>query len=231
MSAKISPEMLADIPLFRQLAPDRLEWLSHHLHRRIFPAGSNLAMTEQPGEVVYIILDGTIKIYNQNLDGTEVILAILGAGDTVGEMSLVDSVGRSANIVTQEKSTLLWMDRRTFQECLHTMPTVTTNLVQIVSNRLRLANEQILALATLDVYGRVARQILAFARQYGQPTPDGGTLIPIRLTQSDIANLVGASRERTNQVMVFFKRQKFISVDRRHRITILNRDALSARCQ
>ncbi len=231
MPAEITPQMLADIPLFKNLAADQLDWLEQHLHRRVFSAGSSLAMTEQPGEVVFIILEGTIKIYKQNLDGTDVILAILGAGDTVGEMSLVDSVGRSANIVTQEKSTLLWMDKSTFQECLHTMPTITYNLVQILASRLRLANEQIQALATLDVYGRVARQILAFAQQYGQRTPDGDIFIPIRLTQSDIADLVGASRERTNQVMVYYKRHKYLTVDRRYRITILNRDALSARCQ
>ncbi len=231
MTPEVTPEHLADIPLFRNLSADQLTWLCRFLHRRVFSAGSSLAMTEQPGEVVYFILDGTIKIFKDNLDGTEVILAILGEGDTVGEMSLVDSVGRSANIVTQEKSSLLWMDKSTFQECLHTIPAITYNLTQLFSNRLRLANEQILSLATLDVYGRVARQILAFARQYGQPTADGGLLIPIRLTQRDIADLVGASRERTNQVMVYYKRHKYLTVDRRYRITILNRDALSARCE
>jgi len=160
-----------------------------------------------------------------------VILAILGPGDTVGEMSLVDSAGRSANVVTLEKSELLWMDRATFQECLQTMPAVTYNLVHILSDRLRLANEQIQALATLDVYGRVARQVLAFARQYGRPTDDGGTLIPIRLTQSDIADLVGASRERINQVVVSYKRQKYIAVDRRYRITVYNKEALAQRAR
>jgi CRP/FNR family cyclic AMP-dependent transcriptional regulator len=123
------------------------------------------------------------------------------------------------------------MGRAAFQECLQTLPAVTYNLVQILSKRLRLANEQIQSLATLDVYGRVARQILAFAQQYGLPTPAGDILIPIRLTQSDLADLVGASRERTNQVMVYYKRQKFISVDRRHRITLHNQAALAERCQ
>ncbi len=231
MTAVITLEAIAAIPLFKNLTSDQLAWLGQHLHRRAFAAGSNLAITEQPGEVVYIILEGTIKIFKQNLEGTEVILAILGPGDTVGEMSLVDSVGRSANIVTQEKSTLLWMDRTAFQTCLRTLPAVTYNLVQILSNRLRLANEQIQALATLDVYGRVARQVLAFAQQYGQPAPDGSIFIPIRLTQSDIADLVGASRERTNQVMVYYKRHKYLSVDRRYRITILDKSALAARCQ
>jgi len=231
MPAVSDTKSLGDIALFQNLATDQLDWLNQHLHRRVFPAGSNIAIVEQPGEVVYIVRKGTLKIFTQQRDGTQVILAILGPGDTVGEMSLVDSAGRSANVVTLEKSTLLWLDRTTFQGCLETMPAITYNLVQIMSNRLRLANEQIQALATLDVYGRVARQLLAFAEQYGQPTGQGSSLIPIRLTQSDIADLVGASRERINQVIVAYKRLKYISVDRNYRITVHDKAALAERCQ
>jgi CRP/FNR family cyclic AMP-dependent transcriptional regulator len=227
----IEPSELGNIPLFRNLTGDELNWLTTHLHQRVFGAGSNLALAEQPGEVIYIVLEGTLKIFTQRLDGTEVILAILGPGDTVGEMSLVDSAGRSANVVTLEKSSLLWMDRDTFIECLNTMHTISINLVSILSKRLRLANEQIQSLATLDVYGRVARQLLAFAEQYGKPDADDNVLIPIRLTQSDIGDLVGASRERINQVIVNYKRNKYISVDRRYRITVHNSAALANRCR
>jgi CRP/FNR family cyclic AMP-dependent transcriptional regulator len=223
--------LLGDIFLFHNLDSEQLTWLNDHLHRRTVPPGSNIAFVEQPGEVVYIILEGTVKIHVEQLDGTDVILAILGPGDTVGEMSLVDSAGRSANVVTLEECSLLWMERAAFQECLQIMPAVTYNLVGILSNRLRLANEQIQALATLDIYGRVARQILAFAQQYGQPVANEDLLIPIRLTQSDLADMVGASRERVNQVMVAYKRRKYISVDHDHRITVRNQEALAERCQ
>lgn len=231
MAAVTDPTTLSNIPLFKTLTDKELDWLNENLHQRVFGAGSNLAMAEQPGEVIYVVLDGTLKIFTQQLDGTEVILAILGPGDTVGEMSLVDSAGRSANVVTLEKSTLLWMDRATFQACLETIPAITYNLVHILSKRLRLANEQIQSLATLDVYGRVARQLLAFAEQYGQPAVSDDILIPIRLTQSDIADLVGASRERINQVIVNYKRNQYISIDRRYRITVHNRQALADRCR
>ncbi len=231
MTAVTNPAELADISLFKNLTANQLVWLNERLHQRVFPANSNIAVVEQPGEVIYIVLKGTLKIYVHQSDGAEVILAVLGPGDTVGEMSLVDSAGRSANVITLEKSSLLWMDRTTFEQCLQTIPAITRNLVNILSKRLRLANEQIQALATLDVYGRVARQLLAFAQQYGQPTANGATLIPIRLTQSDIADLVGASRERINQVIVSYKRQKYISVDRRYRITVHNRPALADRCR
>ena len=231
MLAKPDSNVLAGLALFRDLTPEQLAWLSDHLHLQTFPAASNIATVEQPGEIVYIIVSGTIKIYVDQMDGTEVILAILGPGDTVGELSLFDSAGRSANVVTMEKATLLWMDRATFWECLKTMPALTYELVHIVCNRLRLADEQIKALATLDIYGRVARQLLAIAERYGQATENGDTLIPIRLTQSDIAGLVGASRERVNQVMVTYKQGNYISVDHNYRITIHNQQALIERCQ
>ncbi len=231
MPAVPDPSQLGEIPLFRDLTPEQLTWLNDHLHHKVFPAGSNIAIVEQPGEVVYIILEGTVKIHVEQLDGTDVILAILGPGDTVGEMSLVDSAGRSANVFTLEGSTTLWMERTTFHECLRTMPAITYNLVGILCSRLRLANEQIQALATLDIYGRIARQILAFAKEYGQLAADGDSHIPIRLTQSDLADLVGASRERVNQVMVAYKRRKYISVDPDHHITVHNRDALAQRCR
>jgi CRP/FNR family cyclic AMP-dependent transcriptional regulator len=161
----------------------------------------------------------------------DVILGIRGRGEIVGEMSLVDRQGRSASVVTLEDCTLLWLDRPSFETCLQTMPPLSTNLVRLLARRLRLANAQIQALAALDLYGRVARQLLSLAEEYGEPSPSGGILIPLRLTQSDLAGLVGASRVRVNEVMVAYKRRKYLSVDASYRITVHNAAALARRCQ
>jgi CRP/FNR family cyclic AMP-dependent transcriptional regulator len=227
------PSTLGEFPLFRDLTIEQLTRLNDLLRRRTFPAGTNLASVEEPGEVVYLLLDGTVKIYVTQADGNDVIIAFGGPGDVEGEMSVLDSLasGRSANIVTQEQTTVLWLDRVNFQECLRTMPAIALNLVRILSDRLRLANERIQALCALDVYGRVARQIQSFARQYGKPGPGGAVVIPIRLTQSDIASLVGATRERVNQVITSFKQQGYIVVDRNYHITVQNPDALERYCQ
>lgn len=231
MLTEAERNLLHDVDLFEGLMPEQSAAISGLLQRKTFPAGTNLMSIEQPGEVVYIILSGTVKIHVEQADGTDVIIAILGAGDTVGEMSLLDSAGRSANVVTQEESTVLWLDRSAFQQCLLTAPVITYNLVRTLSSRLRLANEQIQALATLDVYGRVARQLLAFAQKYGKTDPAGSIEIPIRLTQSDLAGLVGASRERVNGAIVHFKGRRYISIDQNFRITIHNPEALAKRCR
>ena len=231
MPALTDPNALAEISLFKGLPADRLRRLNEALHKKSVPAGTNMITAEQPGEVVYVLLEGTVKILIEQLDGREVILAFLGAGDTVGEMSLVDSAGRSANVMTMEKCTFLWMDRNTFQDLLKNVPEFTQNLVRMLSGRLRMANEQIQSLSSLDVAGRLARQILAFAERYGQDEPGGGTRIPLRLTQSDLAELVGASRERVNQVMVDFRQKEYLSVDSSHRILVHKVQDLTRLCR
>ncbi len=222
--------ILGTIPLFDGLTATELNWVAHQAHRRMVAAGTSIVTAELPGEAVYIILYGTVKIHVEQADGRDVVLAILGAGDTVGEMSLIDSSGRSASAVTLEDSLLLWMDKQAFQEALRQFPAVAQSLVRILSARVRLANELIQALATLDVYGRVARQVLAFAEKYGRADGES-VLIPIHLTQSDIADLVGASRKRVNTVMVFFREQEFISINANGKIVVLNRAGLAKYCK
>lgn len=226
----IDPGSLAEITLFKGLPPERLKRLAEVLRQKVVPAGTNMITAEQPGEVVYVVLEGTVKILIEQVDGREVILAFLGAGDTVGEMSLVDSSGRSANVMTMERCTLLWMDRSTFQDLLRHVPEFSQNLVKLLAGRLRMANEQIQSLSSLDVAGRLARQILAFAERYGRPV-SGGTQIPLRLTQSDLAELVGASRERVNQVMVELRNQGLLSVDSTHRILVQKSQELARYCR
>jgi CRP/FNR family transcriptional regulator, cyclic AMP receptor protein len=222
--------ILSAIPLFEGLETAELNWITQRAHRRLFPIGAHIITAEMPGEAVYIILHGTVKIHVEQVDGRDVVIAILGAGDTLGEMSLIDSAGRSASAIALEDSLLLWMDKAAFQEALRALPTVAQNLVRILSARVRLANELIQALAALDVYGRVARQLLAFADKYGRSEGEA-VLIPISLTQGDIADLVGASRKRVNQVMVFFREQEFISATTTGKIVVQNRAGLAKYCR
>jgi CRP/FNR family transcriptional regulator, cyclic AMP receptor protein len=223
--------ILSAIPLFVGLSETQLAWIAQRAHRRLFPAGKDIMTAEQPGEAVYVILHGTVKIHIEQAGGQDVILSILGAGDTLGEMSLIDNVGRSASVVTLEDTLVLWMDKIAFHQILQDFPPVALNLIRILSSRVRLSDELIKSLATLDVYGRVARQLLAFAEKYGQNGENESTLIPIHLTQGDIADLVGASRKRVNQVMVFFREQEFISLNATGKIVVLDRGALAKYCQ
>ena len=220
--------LLSDISLFEGFTPAQLDWVAKNAHRRVFAAGTNVMTVEQPGEAVFIILHGTVKIHIEQ-GGRDVILSILGGGDLLGEMSLIDSMGRSASALTLESSLMLWMDRTAFNYLLDNFPPVARNLVKILSARVRLSDQVIQSLATLDVNGRVARQLLAFAERYGREVSDG-VQVRIVLTQGDLADLVGASRKRVNQAMVFFKEQGLASTDTDGRFIIHNKVGLAHFC-
>ena len=118
-----------------------------------------------------------------------------------------------------------------FLSSMEEVPAIARNLVGILSRRLRLADTHARSLAALDVHGRLAAQILAFAREYGEPLSDGGTLIPLRLTQTELAGLVGASRVRVNQALGYYRKRGNISIDRDHRITVHDEEALARRAR
>jgi CRP/FNR family cyclic AMP-dependent transcriptional regulator len=216
------------VPLFTGLTPGELTQIAKHVHVQNFPANTNLLISDQPGEVAYVILTGAVKIYIEHDDGRNVILAILGPGAIIGEMSLIDHLTHSATALTLDDCSTLWIDKVGFWQCLESIPSISYNLARILSRRLRLTNAHIQSLASLDLYGRVARQIVVFAQEYGQPTDSRGDdlLIPFRLTQADLSDLVGASRGRVNQVLGSFKERGFISMDNKQQITVLKLKSL-----
>ena len=220
-------KVFREIPLLEGLSEQQMTEIRARLHRKAFPAGSHVITADQSAEAIYIVLSGSVKISLPNVDGSQVTFAILGPGQIVGEMSVLDDAYRSANVVTLEKTTLFWMDRGYFQSCLKTMPQLTHNLMRELTSRLRQANRQIEALASLDVASRVARQLVAFARQYGEKTSEGDLRISLPLTQSDVADIVGATREHVNRVIVTFKRRGYLAVASDHHLVVRDLAALA----
>ncbi len=228
MAGVPDPSQLANLDLFRGLSNAELTRVNDQLGRTKFPAGAMILTASQPGEVTYIIIDGTLKVSVLERNGRELILALLGPGEIVGELSMADRAGRSADVTALEPAMLVWMDRHGFDHLRREIPALTENLLRLMSRRLRLANGQLQAVATLDVHGRVARQLLVLADALGESLPNGAVRIPLRITQSDLAALVGATRVRVNEVLVGFSRRGFVEVDAKHRITVKDRDELDA---
>ncbi|MCC6315750.1 MAG: Crp/Fnr family transcriptional regulator [Thermomicrobiales bacterium] len=226
MAALTDPAALGRLDLFRRLSTSDLGRINDQLGTTKFPAGAMIFTADQPGEIAYIVLEGTLKVSVLQANGQELTLALLGPGELVGEMAVADRQRRSADVVAIEPALLLWVDRAAFDRLRRELPQVTENLLALMARRLRLTNAQLLALASLDVHGRVARQLLALADAYGEQTP-AGMRIPLRLTQSDLAGLVGATRVRVNEVLVGFKRRGFVEVDGRYRVTVRDRAALA----
>jgi CRP/FNR family transcriptional regulator, cyclic AMP receptor protein len=220
MQHTVSPARLADIPLFCGLSAAELDHLTRAMWHATFFAGATLIAADDLGEHAYLIRSGTVKIHALQPDGRDVVLAVLGPHQIVGEMSLVDGHPRCASAVAMEECAALGIERQAFQDCLLAMPRLTHNLTLAITRRLRLANLQIQALVALDLRARVARQLLALADAYGQRRHDGTIIIPIRLTQSDLADLVGSSRFRLNQILVELRQYGIVATSRDHRITI-----------
>lgn len=211
---------LAAIPLLRGLEREQLAHVSGILRRAVYPAGMAIIAAEHPGQEIYLIIEGTVKVFIDQVDGTAVTLAILGPGAIVGEMGVVQHARRSANVVTLERSSVLWMYRDDFEQCLKAIPQIGLNLAAILAQRLSLANERLLSFATEDVDRRIARVLHSFALDFGRPLPEGSILIPLRLTQSDLADLVGAARISVNKAIAALKDSRLISIDRRYQIVI-----------
>lgn len=218
----IDPKQLCHVTLLEGMSPEQLALIAERCRARPYKAETTIVNQDDPGETLYIILNGIVKVTMNRPDGKEVFLAVLSRGDHFGELSLIDSKYRSANVETQEETTLLMIDRAMFEQ-LMTMPPFPHNLCRCLAARFRRGNERIGNLARMSVGGLVAHHIVEFAELYGQTQPNGkDILIPIRLTQNDLADLVGASRERVNQVIKHFKDKRFISVNMQYRITVHN---------
>src|SRR5438552_16358995 len=113
---------LRDLPLFQGLPDDVMESIRSRVRKKSFASGSYIITADMPGEAVYVVLSGTVKIKVDQADGKEVIIAILGPGSLVGELSVLDSSSRSADVLTQEDSSLLCMDRETFNDLVDSIP-------------------------------------------------------------------------------------------------------------
>lgn len=225
--------LLGQVPLFSSLPPETLAALANRMRRRRLPDGSPIVFRGDPSGALYIILSGRVKVHTATLGGDEVILDVKGAGDFFGEMSLLDGLPRSADVSTLEPTELALLDGAALRETIEAQPSVAWAMLRFLSRRLREQNEEVEMLMTRDVAGRVATRLLKLAETQGEPLPDGkGVRIAVSLTQSDIAALVGATRERVSRALTAFRSQGAISWDKgAGRWIILNRPALVHRAE
>lgn len=210
---------LRNIPLLAEMDNDELECLAGDLKRRYFTAGRTIFFQGDPGNVVYIIESGQVRIYVHGEEGQEVSVVIYGPGDLFGEMSLLDRQPRSATATAMEDSVLLAMSADDFYRHLRQSHQLALNLMLALSTRLRETTQAIESLATLDVNRRLIRKLLQLAERQGIPT-EKGIRIRGRLTQQALASLISTSRESVNRALRALARKGLIDV-RHGRIVLL----------
>lgn len=210
---------LACLPLFELLNLRQLQQAQRVLHRKNVPAGQVLMAEAQAGEIVYVITKGAVRICVRRGEH-DVIIGIRGRGDMLGEMSILDGGHRSATVITQTECVLYWVSSADFWEVLWPLPSFSMNVTKLMARRIRNLTGQIEAMATLSVQGRLARLLLSLAADYGVPVDlamaPHALKIPFRLTQVDLANMIGATRVQVNQVFSQWKRHNWIAVMQSH---------------
>jgi CRP-like cAMP-binding protein len=185
------------------------------------------------GDKIYVLLNGSAIVYASETDGSQVVLNVVGVGEVLGEAHDLDGLGHSASVTTLERCCVLSIERAHFFHLLHNHPVMAINVAKLATQHLRLATSRINAMATMSVLGRVAYQLDMLAQRYEGMTDVnqvGATVIPVRLTQKTLAQMVGASRGYVNEAMVYLKHQRAISVDRQQRVTVLSRSTLTKFC-
>lgn len=212
---------------FTSLPNDELGPRQTLLRRRSFEGGEVICRKGDPGDTFYLILKGQVKIVLPSESGEEALLAVLDEGDFFGELSLIDGLPRSATIVTTEPTETLVVQREEFLGFLAENPVAAIDMLQVLSHRLRQANEVIADAAFLDVPGRLAKRLLDLAARYGEPSPNG-TVIKLRVTQHELAGMIGATRESVNKHLQAFRAQGMVGSDGRH-IIVRDRQRLQRR--
>ncbi len=162
---------------------------------RNFPRNTVIINEGDRGDSVFVILAGKVKVYVSDDDGREMILNVLTQSDYVGEMSL-DGRPRSASVMTLETTTCSVVTRDALRAAIAANPDVAMALISTLIDRARIATDNVKNLALMDVYGRVARLLLSLAKEQ----PDGKLVVPDRMTQQDIADRVGASRDMISRI-------------------------------
>ncbi|MEU6714762.1 Crp/Fnr family transcriptional regulator [Nonomuraea purpurea] len=218
-------EVLAQIPLFRVLGESGIQSTARAGMARRYRSGQIIIHQGDPGESLYVLLDGLVKVVFTTENGDEIVLNMLGRGDTFGEMALLDGSPRSASIVTVRPAWVFSLPRARLLELMREHPGLADEFLRMLGHMVRRLTDQAADLAFLDLGGRLAKLLLQLADRHGQS--DGVVDLP-GLTQSDLAALIGASRPAVNRALQSLVARNLITVQGRT-ITLLDVTALRRR--
>jgi CRP/FNR family transcriptional regulator/CRP/FNR family cyclic AMP-dependent transcriptional regulator len=206
---------LKNVPLFASLKPADFADLANIIKVNKYKKGDTIFHQEDPGATLYIILSGQVKITINSPDGEEAILAVLTVGDFFGELSLLDQEPRSANVVAMLDTQTIILHRRDFLNFLSIRHELAVDMLAALSRRLREADNSLQDTVFLNLPARLAKRLLELGQKHGIKT-DRGVEIGLRLTQQNLADMVGASRVAVNKQLNLFKIEGLIDMDKQH---------------
>jgi CRP/FNR family transcriptional regulator/CRP/FNR family cyclic AMP-dependent transcriptional regulator len=218
-------DFLRQVDLFDALGEPELEALAELTFSRTFDKEQFIILAEEPGDTLFIIRSGQVKVSLIHEDGKEFILSLLGEGEVFGELSLLDDRPRSANVSALEKTALVMLKRSDFLGLVERVPQIAVTLLEELASRLRRTDDQVEGLALLDVHNRVAKTLLRLAGDSGEPSADG-ILIRRRPTHQQLANMAGTTRETVTRALKQLQREGYIRVKGREILILSETDEI-----
>ena len=222
-------EVLAKAGLFQGVSAEDAEVLAGQFDFMDVPRGAVIFHEGEPGDSLYIVLSGKIKLGRRTADGRENLVAVMGPSDQFGELSLFDPGPRTSTAVAVTDARLARMSKQALRSWITERPQIAEQLLRVVARRLRRTNAMLGDLIFTDVPGRVAKQLLQLSQRFG--TMENGQLrVTHDLTQEELAQLVGASRETVNKALADFAHRGWVRLEGKT-VVILDRDRLARRAR
>ncbi len=222
-------DVFMQAPLFAALDAEDAAALRNSLKETTVPKGEALFNEGDPGDRMYVILDGKVKLGQTSSDGRESLLGVLGPGEMFGELSMFDPGLRTSTATALTDCLVLGIGNEQLRPWLAGRPEVAASLLQALARRLRRTNEAMADLVFSDVPGRVAKALMELGEKFGTVTPEG-LMVTHDMTQEELAQLVGASRETVNKALADFAQRGWIRLETRQ-VLILDVERLGRRAR
>ena len=206
---------MARSPLFHGIEPDELTRIALSMHRRRYRRDEVIFHEGDPGDSLHIVVEGRVKITRESAEGGEAIVVVLQAGDSFGELCLLDGAPRSATAIAMEPTETMTMSRTTFVELVEGGSPFRAQLLTGIARRIRRLTDQLAEVHFLDLAGRLALQLARLAEE-ADPAGTKDIALNRSITQSDLASMVGGTRQRVNQIIGDFVDEGLIRQEAGH---------------
>jgi len=211
MREERAAELLGATQLFGGLDSEALRHLAARVSERSYKKGQLIFYQGDPGDALFVVVEGLVKVFVPSEEGDEMVLITLEAPEVFGEVALIDGGPRSASAEALEATTVLMLTRRVLLEVLAEHPSLTDRLLRTLGTSLRRLTEQAADLVFLDLHGRMAKLLVGMAEDRG--TKEGPEVVlDLHMTQTDLAGMVGGSRQSVNQILRSFERRGYLEL-------------------
>ena len=214
LQTEFAAEALGRCRLFAGMSKESLGAITQTLRARRFRRGEVLFHEGDPGDALFVVASGAVKVVVPSEEGEEAILATLRRGDFLGELALLDGAPRSASAVALEVTEALALPRDQFLALVAGEPAIRDALLASLSGELRRLTTHVAELHFLDLTGRLAARLARLAEEHGERLPDGSIRLDAPLTQSDLAAMIGATRQSVNKLLGEFEEDGLVRMER-----------------